>query len=580
VTGSADRNGPGGEGSRPAAEYPPEQAEEQWRQGQGGGRHYTPGEQQYPAQQQYGHDTEQYPAYGYQQGGYDTGTGQYPAYGYQQGGYDTGTGQYPAYGYDTGQYPAQPQYGYDTGTGQYPAYGYPQGGYGTGTQPVHDTGQSPAVVSPAAPTVPEPSASPEGGTQGRDGSYQTEEFAFVDDEEESSQDVIDWLKFSETRGERRDERRRKIRGRLISLLVVLVLCAAGGAGYLFATGKLKLGGATGSGGAAAPTQRQVIAVYLRNHVNGQTATALLSEDPASGKGTAVLVPDTLQLPQDAGGSALQLGNSWDSQGSTGTTDGLNNVLGTGITGTWRLDDPFLASLVDVLGGITVNADTAITQNGKQLVSQGSQTMNGAAAEAYATYQGPGESRSAQLARFGQVLAAVIKAFPADNASAIADVDRMGAVLDPTLPEKTLGPILAALSADSAKGAYSTVTLPVSGGSLASGAAGTVQQLLGGRTQGSAGAGTVARVLVDNASGSPRSLDLAQAAVQNGGFTLVSGGATQSAQSRTQVLYADDTRKGEAQQLAQDLGLPATAAVKGSVPATADVLIVLGKDYTG
>lgn len=558
--------------------------EEQWEQAPEAPRHYPPEQQRYD---EYGAA----PGYDQHQGPYPAGYG-YENGGYENAGYDTGSGQYPAYGYqsgqDTGSYPTY-GYGYDQGGGQYAGYGY-QAGYdtGTGSYPAYgtETGEAQQAAAQAAPppyapgSAPAPERAP-GPPQPGDDAYRTEEFAFVDDQEDSSQDVIDWLKFSETRGERRDERRRRIRSRLVWVVVALVLAAGGGVGYLFAAGKLSLGGATGSAAPAAPAGRQVVAVYLRNHVSGQTATALLVSNPAAGKGTAVLVPETLQLPQSSAGGSVQLGNSWDAQGSSGTQDGLNTVLGTGISGTWRLDDSFLATLVDVLGGITVNADTAITQNGKPVVAQGSQTMNGTAAEAYATYQAKGESRSAQLARFGQVLAAVVKAFPTDSTSAIADVDRMGAVLDPSLPEKALGSLLASLSADSAKGGYSTATLPVSSsGALGNGAAATVQQLLGGRTQGQAGAGTTARVVVANASGSARSLALAQAAVENGGYTLVSGGGSEATRAKTEVFYADPARKGDAEQLAGDLGLTAAAAAKGTVPQNADVLVVLGSDYKG
>jgi 2-oxoglutaroyl-CoA hydrolase len=61
--------------------------------------------------------------------------------------------------------------------------------------------------------------------------YHTGQFAFVEEPSDDSEDVIDWLKFTENRTERREEARRRARSRIIALVVVLA-----GAGGVFTAG--------------------------------------------------------------------------------------------------------------------------------------------------------------------------------------------------------------------------------------------------------------------------------------------------------------------------------------------------------
>ncbi|MFD0330606.1 hypothetical protein ACFQZC_26400 [Streptacidiphilus monticola] len=72
----------------------------------------------------------------------------------------------------------------------------------------------------------------------------------------------------------------------------------------------------------------------------------------------------------------------------------------------------------------------MTVKGQTLVKPGNQTLSGAGAAAYATYQAAGEKPQARLDRFGQVLGALIKAMPQDAAAAASDITKMGAVADP------------------------------------------------------------------------------------------------------------------------------------------------------
>jgi hypothetical protein len=54
--------------------------------------------------------------------------------------------------------------------------------------------------------------------------------------------------------------------------------------------------------------------------------------------------------------------------------------------------------------------------------------------------------------------------------------------------------------------------------------------------------------------------------------------TTAAQATSTISYTDPARADDAQQLAEDLGLPATAVRKVTTSQSVDLLVVLGKDY--
>ncbi|MHA6759903.1 LCP family protein [Streptacidiphilus sp. PAMC 29251] len=537
---------------------PQQQEYDEWGQPIPPAAPYREAPQQYGYQQQYGYD-----AYG------QPVEQQQPQY-------------YAEPGYDYQQQPQQPQYEQQPyqDSGQY--YAIPE----QQAPPVYEQPppyQQPPAYVPPPRTEPAPAQAAPAPGPGEPG-YGTEEFTFVDDAEESA-DVIDWMKFSETRGERRDERRKRLRNRLLAAVVALVLIAGGTVGYLWAKGSLF--GSTGTA-VAASTKRTVIAVHLHD-LNKNIYTALLVSDPAAGTGATVLIPGALGVPTEGGGAPMPLGipgtpGSADGQGNAATRDGLNTLLGANISATWGLYTPFLQKLVDIVavGGITVDANTTVSVGGKVLVSPGKATLHGDAAIAYATYQAKGESPSAQLSRFGQVMAALVAAMPEDPSTAASDITQMGAVPDPSLSDSTLGAVLAALSKDAKAGKYSTSTLAVKGdGTLGPGAGDLVKRLLGGQVSDSGDTATVARVAVKDATGSANGANLAAADVVNGGFTLVPGTAKAgSSQAVSTVDYTDPARAGDAKQVAQDLGLPASAVRKVTTDQSVDVMVVLGKDFKG
>lgn len=520
---------------------------------------------------------------------------QYDPYAQQQGyGYDpyaTGTQQAPPYDpYGTGRQQAAPSYDpYATGgpQGGAPAQ-QPYDPYGqtaaSGQQPrvAEQTAYIPQQAGPAAPGEDTaPPSQPE-----RD--YRTEQFAFVEEADGDPEDVIDWLNFTENRTERREEAKRRARSRLIALVVVLALVAVGGVGYLWYAGKLPglstSHSTTGKATAAGAQNRDVIVVHLHNTKKGGTSTALLVDNTTTKQGTTVLLPNSLAVTDDDGTSTT-LAKSVDEDGSSGTRDALDTVLGTDIEGTWRLDTPYLQNLVDLVGNIEVdtNADVPDPDAKKKgtapLVHKGSnQTLSGKMAVAYATYRASGEAQNAQLERFGQVMQGVLRKLSSDPTAATTTVQTLAQILDPSLTDKDLGTFLAKL-ADLAKGGdYKTALLPVQGdGTLsAQAAASVVKDVLGGTAK-SPDQGSAVRVHVENASGVKDDTEKARVVLLNGGFTFLGGGTT-TPTATSKVVYGSAADKENATEVAKTLGLPTSSVVKGRTASNADVSVTLGQDY--
>ncbi|MEU6675986.1 LCP family protein [Streptomyces sp. NPDC046925] len=439
---------------------------------------------------------------------------------------------------------------------------------------------------------PEPESGPEREAEPRraperDPAYETQQFSFIEEPDEESEDVIDWLKFTESRTERREEAKRRGRSRVVALVVVFALVIAGGVGYLWYAGKLPGLSDDASGDAAAaagPQNRDVIVVHLHNTKGGGTSTALLVNNTTAKRGTTVLLPNSLSVTNDEG-AGTTLGKSVDDDGSTGTRESIDSLLGTQVEGTWRLDTPYLNNLVELVGNIDVDTDADVpdpkAKKGQApLVKKGEQqTLSGPMAVAYATYRASGESETAQLTRFGQVMQGVLRKLSSDPQAATTTVQSLAQILDPSLKEQDLGAFLAKL-ADRAKGGdYATQLLPVQQDGTLSEKAGAsvVKSVLGGAVK-NPEKGAAVRVGVKNASGTKGAGQEARISLVNGGYTFVDSGAGSSAQPTSQVTYADADKKAQAVEVAKTLDLPDSAVRKGKTAANADVSVVLGQDY--
>ncbi|MFJ9584930.1 LCP family protein [Streptomyces acidicola] len=460
---------------------------------------------------------------------------------------------------------------------------------GTGTRPGDGAAGPPATDGPPQDRPVGPSGEPAAGrdAHGDEQDYRTEQFAFVEEPDGNSEDVIDWLKFTENRTERREEARRRARSRIVALVVTLALFAVGGVGYLWYTGALPGTSSeekSGTPTAAGAQKRDVLVVHLHNTAKGGTSTALLVDNTTTKRGATVLLPNSLALTDDDGNTST-LAKSVEDDGSSGTRDALDTVLGTSIEGSWRLDTPYLNNLVELVGNIDVDTNADVpAPDGKKgeapLVNKGKgQTLSGKMAVAYATYRAPGEAQNAQLERFGQVMQGVLRKLSSDAQAATTTVQTLAQILDPPLTDNDLGTFLAKL-ADRAKGGdYKTVLLPVQqDGTLSTqDSDSVVKDVLGGAAK-SPDAGDAVRVGIRNATGAKDAAEQSRVVLINGGYTFLDAGTASAAQAASEVTYADAASKDDAVEVAKTLGLPADSVQKGRTTSNADVSVVLGQDY--
>ncbi|MYR97109.1 MULTISPECIES: LCP family protein [unclassified Streptomyces] len=539
---------PYGQAQQPQA-YDPYAGQQQDQGGQG-------------ADQGYGQGTDQ---------GYGQSQGQAQSQGYGYGGYTD-------YGYATGQQPAA----VDTGQWNIPQQGTAPAPEQAPQQTPRQAPQSPREQAPE----PEPAAEADPAVPGQRApapDYRTEQFSFIEEPDEDSEDVIDWLKFTESRSERREEARRKGRNRIIALIVVAALVVVGGVGYLWSADMLP--GLSGpeekKSVAVGAQQRDVIVVHLHNTKKGGTSTALLVDNATTKQGTTVLLPNTLAVAGDDG-STTTLGKSVDDDGRTGTRESIETLLGTKISGTWRLDTPYLEILVEQVGNIEMDTDIDVPDAKKgaaPLVKKGeAQTLSGPMAVAYATYLAPGEAEAKQLARFGEVMRAVLRKISEDPKAATVTVETLAQVLDPSLPEKDLGASLAKLASRAKVGDYKTAMLPVQDDGTLTDAAtrSVVKDILGGTVK-APEEGAPLRVAVRNATGNARAGESARITLVNGGYAFVDSGKA-DVEAESVVIYRSAEDKEKASEVAKTLGLPAGAVKKGEPAANADVSAVLGQNY--
>ncbi|MFD4001168.1 LCP family protein [Streptomyces rubiginosohelvolus] len=554
------------------------------QQGQQGYDQQGQGYDPYAAQQGQGHQTQDTTGYGYgydaygnpqQQPGYDPyATGQQGQAQQGQGGdQGYGYGSYTDYGYATGQQPAA------VDTGEH--WSIPQ--QGAAPAPEQAPPQTPVQPSPqeAAPEAEADAALP--GQRKPAPDYRTEQFSFIEEPDEESEDVIDWLKFTESRSERREEARRKGRNRMVALIVVAVLVVVGGVGYLWSADMLP--GLSGpdekKAVAAGAQQRDMIVVHLHDTKKGGTSTALLVDNTTTKQGTTVLLPNSLAVAGDDG-TTTTLGKSVEDDGRTGTRESIDTLLGTRITGTWRLDTPYLENLVELVGNIEVDTDTEVPAAKKgesPLVNKGeAQTLSGPMAVAYATYRAEGEPEAKQLTRFGEVMRATLRKVSEDPKAATVTIETLLQVLDPSLPEKDLGASLAKLASRAKVGDYKTALLPVQADGTLTEAdtRGVVKDILGGTVK-APEEGAPLRVAVRNATGNQKAAEAARVQLVNGGYAFVDSGKA-GAEASSVVLYRSAEDKEKAVEVAKTLGLSAGDVKKGEPAANADVSAVLGQDY--
>jgi len=456
--------------------------------------------------------------------------------------------------------------------------------------PEDELGASGSIAAPPESAAPADTPMPStGGSASRpadkDG-YRPGDFAFVDQADEP--DVKGWLSFSESRADSRAERLRKLRFRLIVLVIVLVLVGAGVGAYKW------LGGSVPGLSSQDTATKSMILFRLDDAAGDSVGDALMvtkrdgsTTGSASGAGSIVVIPAQMQI-DDQGFGNQPFGGDMASNEPPAGADEVASTLGVTPDGVWTMDETTFGIFVTELGGVTLTTNTAVPASTADPsgVTEGTVTLTGVQAVAYATYEGTGEAATAQAVRFGQVLNALMAKMPTYNDSVEAYLNQLGLIPDPSLPLTKLSPILAALAAQQQAGRITVATLPLTTGDALNdtAAAEIVSNLLGGTAKAGASAGQAARVLVQNGTGASTStgqqlMAVAQAKLDDSGYTY-NGGDVVATQAKTEVEVASSSDQSLAEQVAASLGLGgATVQVVSGLSSVDDVTVVLGQDWS-
>lgn len=328
-------------------------------------------------------------------------------------------------------------------------------------------------------------------------------------------------------------------------------------------------------------------------------SVLLAADPGQKLGLEVLIPgrlitDVCGYGSQNFGDVLSLPN-----GAAVSRNALSTVLdNVTIDGSWVVSEPEFTSLVNQVGGVTVDVDTDVIQHlpgggGRILVAAGAgQKLDGTQALEYATYHPSGEGAAGVLSRLQSVVDALIQQLPKTVTGVSSLIRQMPKSDQPTVGVANISKMLVELAQydQTEAGVYPT-DLPVisidAGGDLPSYRADTsatgVKQLVDTRladsvpkNSGSQHAG----VYVLNGLGVPGLVGTACARLTANGFTYVgSGNAPTFSNAPSQVEIFRDSDVDQGRELAKALGLPASDVRRSLINQdVARYVVILGSDY--
>ena len=390
------------------------------------------------------------------------------------------------------------------------------------------------------------------------------------------------------RAELRRRRRRQRRLALAAALAVAVLATA-----LVTLFFVRNDAPPPAGPVAAGRTQSTLLVQVRAADRSAVSTALLAHDPPAADGAVLLVPPEV-LATAPGSSAVPFGQVLRTLPPASSRKALEDLLGVRVDGSWVLDLPTLAALVDGLGGVSVDVDVPVLGGpGSRtvLLQPGEQVVDGARASAFVTYLAAGEQEQSRLARLQELLDGVLRVLPPsrEQVAGLLDTLGTGSVLDGTDGPRLAG-ALAGLAADQRADRVQYDTVPVR--AVETGARTpslrldpersrrVVDRLLAASVApGARQAGN--RVRVFDGVGSAGAGEAARDRLVAAGLVYVSGGrAAALGVARTEVQVGEATPEQVAlgQRVATALGVPADAVRSSAATSVADVVVVLGADF--
>ena len=263
----------------------------------------------------------------------------------------------------------------------------------------------------------------------------------------------------------RDRRRRyTLLGMVAAAAAVLLVLAAVAVPMLTGDDEGASTDGMTSGDVAARTS---VLVQLTGAEQTAEAAALLSWDAGLSKGGALTVPTGL-LVDVAGFGPLPLADSLLEAGGEESADALAATIRADVGGSWIVDESALSAMVEEVGGVTVEVDVDVTEQGADgssvvVVPAGSQQLDGTQAAAFASFRGDGEDAFPQTERFGKVLQAVLAGLPQGAEAVSAVLVELGGGSDTTMDDAALARMLSDLGQATEAGQAAWHVLPTAVG---------------------------------------------------------------------------------------------------------------------
>ena len=389
-------------------------------------------------------------------------------------------------------------------------------------------------------------------------------------------------------GSRLELRRRRRRQRVrlgVSLVLLLAVVAAAFAVYLAVDAPVRPR-------AAAADVRTQSTLLLQVQAEDRTAmaSALLAADPDDRTGAVLLVPQQV-LVNVPGGGSLPFGRALGSAPPHSSRDALSDLMGVTVDDGWVLTSARLVQLIDLVGGIPVEVDVPVVAGSTVLLDVGAQRVDGARALQLVQYLAPEEQEQARMARLQEVLDGVLSSLPAERAELTALLEALGPESESTLTPPQLAARLLAVRAADGEGQIQYDNLPVlpidTGGGVtafrvdAPKLTAVVDRLLAESVPAGVREGGN-RVLVLNGVGTPGLGQAVRAKLTPAGLVFVgSRNAPDFGHATTKVLVPQATVEAQALgvRVAEAIGVPPTSVVAQDFGTVADVVVLVGADFT-
>jgi LCP family protein required for cell wall assembly len=347
--------------------------------------------------------------------------------------------------------------------------------------------------------------------------------------------------------------------------------------------------------ASAPAKQSTLLIQAAALDGTAAASALVGLTPSKKTATAVLIPSGLLVDVASSGN-MPFGEALTLPSQAASGDSLTDLMGVRVQHHWVLSGAGLSALVDKVGGVhaQVDADVVVKDaKGREtvLARAGSQQLAGPAAVAYATYLAEGEGDTARLARFNEVLDAVVRSLPGSAAEIALTLTALGQGSRSDLEPAALAERVSALRTAATAGGVRYEVLPTNEidtgsevgtyGLDSSKVGALLQSAFAGSLQTDA-AGDAVRVLVENGVGTPDLNLAARARLVDAGLRFVNGGnAATLNNTPSAVMVKDGTEASHRRgvQVADALGLPEdSVGLNPRGQTVADVIVILGSDF--